>query len=435
MVGESIFKLIPPEFHDSERLVLEKLSRGESVELDEVERLRKDGRRIWISLSVSPVLDKSGAIIGAASIKRDVTERKIVAEHLQETQRLQAVGQLAGGMAHEANNQMSVVLGGAQFLLNRPDLAPDARQDVESIRQAAERTAAITQQLLAFGRRQLLQLRDVRLNRVLQAIEPVLRRSLMENQELILRLGLRDELVRADPRQIEQVLLNLTLNARDAMPDGGQLTIETGEVDQHATLVVRDTGHGMDPATLKRVFEPFFTTKEVGQGTGLGLSVVHGIVNQTGGRIEVESDPGKGTTFTLYFPITSAGEAAAPSNDASPPPSNHGRVALVVEDDVHVRSMAARGLAEAGYTVLEAGNGRLALELVRSQKGRLDIVITDIGMPEMDGHELGRRLQSKWPTIPVLYVTGYGEDSSASPLLRKPFAPDMLVQKVNEMLS
>ncbi len=435
MVGESIYKLIPPELHDSERDVLQCLRRGERVELAEAERVRKDGRRIWISLSVSPVLDQSGAIIGAASIKRDVTERKIVADRMQETQRLQAVGQLAGGMAHEANNQMSVVLGGAQFLLNRPDLAPEARQDVEAIRQAAERTATITQQLLAFGRRQFLQLRDVDLNRVLQSIEPVLRRSLTESQELIVRLGLRDGLVRADPRQIEQVLLNLTLNARDAMPDGGRLTIETGMADEVATLVVQDNGHGMDPGTLQRVFEPFFTTKEVGQGTGLGLSVVHGIVNQTGGHIEVESDPGKGTTFKLYFPTTSASEAAAPSSDAKSLPSDHGRVALVVEDDVHVRGMAARGLAEAGYTVLEAGNGRLAMELARSRGGRLDIVITDIGMPEMDGHELGRRLHSKWPSIPVLYMTGYGEANSPSPLLRKPFAPDMLVQKVNEMLS
>ena len=434
MIGEPVFKLIPPELHDSERVVLDRLRRGERVELAEAERLRKDGRRIWISLSVSPVLDNSGAIIGAASIKRDITERKVVGDRLQETQRLQAVGQLAGGMAHEANNQMSVVLGGAQFLLNRPDLPPDARPDVESIRQAAERTAAITQQLLAFGRRQFLQIRDVDLDRVLQSLEPVLRRSLNENQELIVRPGMRGGLVRADPRQMEQVLLNLTLNARDAMPHGGRLLIETSEANGQASLVVQDNGHGMDPATVQRVFEPFFTTKEVGQGTGLGLSVVHGIVNQTGGQIQVESDPGVGTTFRVYLPISPPGDAEAPSDAAKPARSDHGRVALVVEDDLQVRAMAARGLAQAGYTVLEAGNGRLALDLVRGHRGRLDIVITDIGMPEMDGHELGRRLQAEQPGTPILYVTGYGEADSASPLLRKPFAPDALVERVNEML-
>lgn len=449
MVGQSVFKLIPEEFHDSERIVLDRLRRGETVELAEAERMRKDGRRIWISLSVSPVLDQGGAIIGAASIKRDITERKTVAEHLQETQRLQAVGQLAGGMAHEANNQMSVVLGGAQFLLRRPDLAPDARRDVESIRQAADRTAAITQQLLTFGRRQFQQLQDVNLNRVVESMEPVLRRSLRENHELDVRLGLRDGLVRADQRQLEQVLLNLTLNARDAMPDGGRLSIETAEVTvtgdkagdarqlapgRYAALVVQDTGHGMDSGTLQRVFEPFFTTKDVGQGTGLGLSVVHGIVNQTGGHIGVESDRGKGTTFSVYFPITSTGGVAELPEHAQAPPSDRGRVALVVEDDPHVRAMAARGLIEAGYVVLQAGNGRLALDQIRSHRGPLDIVITDIGMPEMDGHELGRHLQAERPGVPVLFVTGYGEANSASPLLRKPFAPDVLVQRVNEML-
>jgi PAS domain S-box-containing protein len=449
MIGQSVFKLIPEELHDSERFVLEQLRRGEAVEFFEAERVRKDGRRIWISLSVSPVRDTSGVIIGAASIKRDVTERKLIAEHLRETQRLQAVGQLAGGIAHEANNQMSVVLGGAQFLLRRQDLPPGARQDVDFIRQAAHRTAAITQQLLAFSRRQVLQLEDVHLNRIVESMELVLRRSLRENHRLVVQLGLRDGRVRADPRQLEQVLLNLTLNARDAMPDGGRLTIETCEVTltaertgdnarqppgRYATLVVADTGHGMDPATLQRAFEPFFTTKDVGQGTGLGLSVVHGIVNQMGGHISVESDPNNGATFRVYFPIISSHRIAEPATVSEPVPPDHGRVALLVEDDPLVRAMAARGLVDAGYTVLEASHGRAALELVRSHEGRLDIVITDIGMPEMDGYELSRRLHEERPELPVLFMSGYGEVDNVNPLLRKPFEPDVLVQKVSEML-
>ena len=249
MVGQSVFKLIPDELHEAEREVLARLRRGESVELSETERIRKDGKRIWISLSVSPIRDITGVIIGAASIKRDVTESRLMRQHLHDTQRFQAVGQLAGGIAHEANNQMTVVLGASQFLLRRPDLAASARQDIELIRRAAERTASITQQLLAFSRRQVLELRDVDLNRVVQTIEPILRRSLAESQELSVRLKLRDAVVRADPRQLEQVLLNLTLNARDAMPSGGHLTIETDSVELAAQDITWE-GEGLRRAHM-----------------------------------------------------------------------------------------------------------------------------------------------------------------------------------------
>ena len=229
MVGQSVFKLIPPELHPVERDVLERLRRGETVEVSESARIRKDGRRIWISLSVSPVRSPTGQITGAASIKRDITERKAMDEHLRDSQRLQAVGQLAGGMAHEANNQMSVVLGGAHFLRRRPELSESARQGVDLIRHAAERTASIAQQLLAFSRRQVLEPRDIDLNSVVDSISPMLRRSLEESHQLVIRQGRLGAKVRADPRQLEQVLLNLTLNARDAMPDGGAITITTYE--------------------------------------------------------------------------------------------------------------------------------------------------------------------------------------------------------------
>jgi PAS domain S-box-containing protein len=450
MVGQSVFKLIPDELHDAEREVLARLRRGESVELSETERVRKDGKRIWISLSVSPIRDATGTIIGAASIKRDVTESRLMRQHLHDTQRFQAVGQLAGGIAHEANNQMTVVLGASQFLLRRADLAASARQDIELIRRAAERTASITQQLLAFSRRQVLELRDVDLNRVVNTIEPILRRSLAESQELIVRLKLRDAVVRADPRQLEQVLLNLTLNARDAMPGGGHLTIETDSLElsaediawegdgpspgSYAVVVVRDTGHGMDQATLQRAFEPFFTTKAVGQGSGLGLSVVHGIVNQSGGTIQVESEPGKGTTFTLYLPVSSGGRVSEAPVDTGATAREHGRAALVVEDDPVVRSMAARGLREAGYEVLEAINGREALDLIRARTGRLDVVVSDGGMPEMDGHDLARWLSEERPELPVVFMSGYGDPEPKVPFLQKPFAPDALVRRVGKVL-
>ena len=584
MVGQSIFTLIPPDLHEDERDLLQRLRRGEIVEFSEARRVRKDGALIWIALSVSPIRDASGTVTGAASIKRDiterkqaeadlrehqeqlrlahqaarmgtwrwevssnllrwdeglrrlyglrpgeqvdgyedfvarvhpedreavgrtvqealsgtraldhefrivlpdgrvrwladlgqvvvdpdgqplyltgicmdVTERKAVEDHLRDTQRLQAVGQLAGGIAHEANNQMSVVLGGAHFLLRRTDLPEDARQDVEQIRQAAERTAAITRQLLAFSRRQILQLQDVDLNAVVQSIGPVLRRSLAENQRLLVGLGSLGGPVRADPRQLEQVLLNLTLNARDAMADGGQLTIQTREVAIRTThtgnggpppgtyevLVVQDTGCGMDQATTDRMFEPFFTTKEVGQGTGLGLPVVHGIVSQLGGHIRVETAPGAGTAFELYFPVAQASRPPEAPRATPPAPAADGAVALVVEDDALVRFMAVRVLSEAGYGVLEAENGRAALELIRGHAGRLDLVVTDVGMPELDGYQLAASLREERPDLPVVFMSGYGQRESrgeslgaTQAFLQKPLSPDALVRAVGEVIN
>ena len=454
MVGQSIFRLIPPEEHGAERELLERLRKGESVEFSEAERIRSDGRRIWISLSVSPVRDREGRITGAASIKRDITAQRTLEERLRDTQRLQAVGQLAGGIAHEANNQMSVVLGGAHFLLRRPDLPEAARADVEQMRQAAERTAAITQQLLAFSRRQMLQLRELNLNDVVQSIGPVLRRTLGENQALVVRLGLLEHLVRADARQLEQVLLNLTLNARDAMPDGGQLTIETRELElaggaagreglapaTYQLLTVADTGEGMDPATLEHIFDPFFTTKDIGRGTGLGLSVVHGIITQTGGHIRVDSSVGRGATFRVYLPAIVAARVAVAERAPDAYAPKGGSVALVVEDDALVRSMAARSLTDVGFTVLEAGNGEEAMNAVR-QTDRLDVVVTDVGMPVMDGYALAKLLERERPFLPIVFMTGYGDKSlelrGPAPrgrLILKPFAPEVLVRAVGEAL-
>ena len=451
MVGQSIFRLIPKDLHQAELDVLDQLRRGETVAVAEAERLRKDGRRIWISLSVSPVRDATGAIIGAASIKRDVTEQRVAAERLRDVQRLRAVGQLAGGVAHEANNQMLVVLGASHFLLKRRDMPEGTREDLQHIYQAAERTAAITQQLLAFGRRQVMRLEDVDLNRVVQSFEPVLRRTLAEHHELVLRLNLPAEAkLRADPGQLEQVLLNLTLNARDAMPRSGRLTISTALVQAdasevvsrpgsaspvtYACLSVEDTGRGMDEETMARAFEPFFTTKGVGEGTGLGLSVVDGIVSQMGGYLRVTSEPGTGTRFILHFPIVqqAAEEPAARREFA---PSGGGRVVMVVEDAPTVRLMAARALEEAGYTVLEASDGLEALEKIRSHNGALDLVITDLGMPSMNGQELARCLREDRPNLPILFISGYGETENVTPYLQKPFSPDELVARAGALLA
>ena len=570
MIGQSIFRLIPEDRHDTERDLLERLRRGENVEFEEAERIRKDGERIWISLSVSPVRDAEGRLVGAASIKRDITERRraeaelrrhqdqlrlahraaqigawhwdvttrqltwdeglrqlyglragetvndlagflarvhpedrdrvetsfqralqgggglgheyrivlssgeirwladlgqvgldaegraiyvtgiglditarrAAEERLREAHRLQAAGQLAGGIAHEANNQMSVVLGAVHFLLRRNDLPEPAAADVDLIRRAAERTATITQQLLAFSRRQLLRLENVDLNELVDSAEPLLRRSLAETQELVLRLGEQAGPVRADHHQLEQVLLNLILNARDAMPQGGQVTIETGRNGQTAFLTVRDTGVGMDQQTLRRAFEPFFTTKEIGQGTGLGLSVVHGIVAQIGGQIQADSEPGRGSVFTLRLPIAVAPAASAGTSGADaggPPPG--GATVLVVEDDETVRRMTVRALDDAGYATLEAVDGQEALDLVRQRPSPPDLVVTDLGMPRMDGHQLAQRLRADHPSLPVLRIPGHVHpdphpaESQPWPLLRKPFPPEELVRQVGEMLA
>jgi CheY-like chemotaxis protein/anti-sigma regulatory factor (Ser/Thr protein kinase) len=301
----------------------------------------------------------------------------------------------------------------------------------------------------------MLQLQDVNLNDVVQSIGPVLRRSLSEDHHLVVRLGLLDGVVRADPRQLEQVLLNLTLNARDAMPEGGQVTIETFELDvvpaeaartgmlpgQYEAMVVSDTGTGMDQGTMQRIFEPFFTTKATGQGTGLGLSVVEGIVSQVGGHIRVESQPGRGARFTLYFPRRSPVTGAEPEPPAEPQMAKPGSVVLVVEDDARVRAMATRALSDAGYTVLEAEDGNGALDVVRRRPQGLDLVLTDIGLPGIDGYALARRLHEARPGLPVLFMTGYGEREArgGSPVepgivIHKPFAPDVLVRTVGETL-
>jgi two-component system, cell cycle sensor histidine kinase and response regulator CckA len=252
------------------------------------------------------------------------------------------------------------------------------------------------------------------------------------------------------------VLLNLTLNARDAMPDGGRLTIETRQVELTAAqsgnggpppgayemMVVEDTGHGIEPGTLERIFEPFFTTKEVGQGTGLGLPVVHGIVSQLGGHIRVETAPGQGTKFQLYFPVAHASRIVDPAEAVPPVPRADGTVALVVEDDAEVRAMAARALREVGYRVLEAENGRAALDMVRRHAGRLDLVVTDVGMPEMDGYELARLLSVERPSLPVVFMSGYGAEDSQGQgpgtdyaFLRKPVSPDALVRAAGEAVN
>jgi PAS domain S-box-containing protein len=419
--------------------------------------VEKNGYRHVIGRAV-PVLEADGSAREWIGTVTDVEDRWLAEDRLRRAERMETVGRLAGGIAHEANNQMSVILGSAQFVLARSDIPEPVREDVEHIHRAAERTAGITQQLLAFSRRQVLQPQVLDLNVLVQRSEPILRRTLGEQSRLILRPGPNLGRVKADPGQLDQVLLNLVLNARDAMPTGGTVTIETSSValtpayaqsrpiativpGPHLLLSVSDTGVGMDRETMGRAFEPFFTTKPVGEGTGLGLATVYGIVKQSGGYVWAYSEPGMGTTFKIYLPVVGGAPAQRRGGEA-PPMAIPGEAVLVVEDEASVRKIIARVLREQGYRVLEASHGREALAIAADPVTRIDLIIADVVMPELAGRELAARLGERRPGIPLLFTSGYtGHDvvdrgliERDWPFLPKPVVPDALARKVRELL-
>jgi len=419
-----------------------------------------DGEVRWIADLGSVVSDDDGRPVGMTGTCQDVTDRRTAEEQLRLAHKMESVGRLAGGVAHETNNQMSVVMSAADFILGRSDLPPAVRSDAEHIRRAAERTAAVTAQLLAFSRRQVLRPRVLDLNEVLERFRPVLQRTLGEDCRVTLLLEPGIGPVQADPGQLEQVLLNLAINARDAMPRGGRLSIETAAITlsetvalpphgvrirpgRYVQLAVSDSGHGMDQTTLAHAFEPFFTTKGVGQGTGLGLATVYGIVKQSDGYVWAYSEPGHGTTIKVYLPIT---EAARPEFTAEAPPARpaaRGELVLVVEDEEQVRTVAARALAEAGYRVLLAESGERALEMVRQNGNRPVLALVDVVMPGLGGSELAEELARVVPETRVLFTSGYtdGEilrrgllDPGAA-FLAKPFSPEALVRAVHASIA
>ncbi len=401
-----------------------------------------------------------GSPIRMSGINLDVTQRRETEARLQQAQRVQSVGRLAGGIAHEVNNLMTAVLGFGSFAIREMAPGHPAISEVEQMIKAGERAAAITRQLLAFTRQQVLRPARLELNAVVRELVPVIERLLGAEHTLVLRLesGLGD--VQADPGQLEQVLVNLALNSRDAMSAGGTVTIATqaAELDEDALarhpgielrrgryiqLSVTDTGSGMDEATRIRVFEPFFTTKPVGQGTGLGLSTVYGIVKQSGGYIWLYSEPRIGTTVKVYLPVTeSEAEATRPAAPDVRVSEAHGEVVLVAEDEPMVRSLARRSLEVHGYRVIEAADGRAALELLESLGGGVDLVLSDAVMPELSGRALGEIIGARWPAIPVIYMSGYpgkevverGLVSPDAPFVAKPFTPEALARRAREVL-
>ena len=417
----------------------------------------KDGSYHWIHDEARLTRDSAGRPVEVFGSWVDITERKALEMQLLQAQKMEAVGLLAGGVAHDFNNVLTAIGGYAELV--REDLpGEDARRhDVEEILRATERAATLTRQLLAFSRRQVLAPRVLDLNGVVAGVDNMLRRLIGADVEL--RTALAPELgaVRADPGQLEQVIMNLVVNARDAMPRGGKLTLETAnaELDEsyalehpavvagpYVMLAVSDSGVGMDAATQARVFEPFFTTKEKGKGTGLGLATVYGIVKQSGGNIWLYSEPGRGTTFKIYLPrVDQPPEqlAAAPAPRAAPRGSE---TVLLVEDDEAVRALARKMLAAHGYTVLAAASGAEALKLAADHTGPIHLLVTDVVLPGMSGRELATRFQSVRPGLKVLYTSGYTDDAVVHhgvldpgiAFLQKPFTSGTLARKVRETL-
>jgi two-component system, cell cycle sensor histidine kinase and response regulator CckA len=454
VAGTHISELVAPEHRVAFDELTQKALAGGSGHL-EFELVGLRGTRRWMETHAVPLRAPGGEVRAALSVTRDVTHRRRLEEQLVQSQKLEAVGRLAGGIAHDFNNLLTGILGYSDLL--RAGLAEDdpLRADADEVKKAAERAASLTRQLLAFSRRQVLQPRVTDLNRIVEEMDRMLRRLIGEDIELVTACAPDLGCVEADPGQIEQVIANLVVNARDAMPDGGRLVIETanGNVDvelaqthpaeiapgPHVVLSVTDTGVGMDAETQAHVFEPFFTTKEIGKGTGLGLATVYGIVKQSGASIWVYSEPGLGTSFRIYFPRVEE-QAEVPMDLPVTGALEAGtETVLVVEDEELVRKLIAEELSRRGYRVLTAPNGVDALTLARTHEGRIDLVVTDVIMPEMGGLELTQRLTALLPGIRVVYMSGYSEravtdDVGPWPLLQKPFSTGALAGKIREVL-
>ena len=425
-------------------------------------RVRKDGSLLWVSAIIDAIRDQAGDVIGFAKITRDLTERREIEEQLRQSQKMEAVGQLTGGIAHDFNNLLTIITGNIDIAARMLDSSVEngrVRRAIGNAMKGAERASALTQRLLAFARRQPLAPKPLDLDKVVAGVSDMLKRSLGEliHLEIVTSPGLW--LVEADPNQLESALVNLAVNARDAIPESGMLTIETANAyldadyaaahaevppGNYVVIAVSDTGVGMSKEVLARVFEPFFTTKEVGRGTGLGLSQVYGFVKQSGGHINVYSEEGCGTTIKIYLPkfTGSSLEESAPEEIGLEPRGVQGETILVVEDDAEVRAFSAEVLRDAGYQVVEAVDGAAALRVVERADQRLDLLFTDVVMPGLSGRELSDQARQLRPNLRVLYTSGYtrnaivhgGRLDPGVELLPKPFTSRSLIERVRDLL-
>ncbi|GAB4374136.1 MAG: hypothetical protein Kow0042_18530 [Calditrichia bacterium] len=422
-------------------------------------------REQWFEITLDPILEGKKKLVGAVHIISDITERKKAeAEReklqiqLDQAQKMEAIGRLAGGVAHDFNNMLTIILGYGEIMLAK--LHPDdpLRPNVAEIVEAGKRSSALTRQLLAFSRKQTLQPQVLDLNAVIQNLEKMIYRLIGEDIELNLVLSRDLAQVYADPGQIEQVIMNLVVNARDAMPQGGKLFFETANIElddsyakqrpgvqpgKYVMLAITDSGLGMDKETLSKIFEPFFTTKERGKGTGLGLSTVYGIVKQSGGNIWAYSEPGKGTTFKIYLPQSGAKKSVKKTKSDKERPRGQGETVLVVEDELSLRELLENMLTGLGYRVITAANGDEALHLVNEKGLKPDLLITDVVMPGMGGKALAKRLQQSHPRLKVLYMSGYTDNAivhhggvliTGTHFLQKPFTVRNLAVKVRQAL-
>lgn len=419
---------------------------------------RKDGSPVWVLENASLLASQGDLPDLIEGTLVDITERKHLEEQFRQAQKMEAIGQLAGGVGHDFNNLLTVIKGNSELLLERLDPAQPLHKNADQIKRAADQAAGLIRQLLAFSRMQVLQPRVLDLNSIVAETGKMLPRLLREDIEVVLLLGASLGRVKADQNQIEQIILNLTVNARDAMPKGGKLTIETTNFyldenyarlhpgvkpGKYVMLAVSDTGTGMDAETQAHIFEPFFTTKEPGKGTGLGLSTVYGIVKQSDGWIWVYSEVGRGTTFKIYLPKVDAVVQADKPRGARTDPPRGTETILLVEDQDGIRDLVRPFLEEMGYKVLEASNGEEALKIAQQHKGGIDLLLTDIVMPIMGGHEMAQRLVALRPEVRVLYMSGYAEYASAPAgnldhdafRLQKPFSMDALARRVREALN
>jgi len=455
--------IVPEDKREEFRAFRDIALKGEAFTGVEVRRRRKDGSPIDISISTAPLRGADGAITGIMSILTDITERKRTEEALRQSeeqflqaQKMEAVGRLAGGIAHDFNNLLTAITGYSELLLGRIGERDPMRKEIEEIRRAGVRAASLTRQLLAFSRRQVLQVKVLDLNAVVSGLESMLRRLIGEEVELLTVPGDGLGRVKADPGQIEQVIMNLVVNARDAMPRGGRITLRTANVNvdkaeasrpedmtagSYVMMAIDDTGSGMDDKVKFHLFEPFFTTKE--EGTGLGLATVYGIVRQSGGHIRVHSEPGRGATFEVYLPrVEGLLPAPAETSGRSGTASEGRETVLVVEDEEMVRELVCEVLRGNGYTVLEAQDGEEALRISGRHGGPIHLLVTDMVMPRMRGNDLAERLAPMRPEMKMLYMSGYtdgpvfskGENGKGRAFMQKPFGPGVLTSKVREVL-